>query len=188
MNHENVDHATVVGSADTVTAAGHVDMAGRIVVQQTRESKIVKLVWSIVALFAVVAVVLVLLVARSSVGLANSARTSSDRNIDDLRSQLEAQRVALEQTKATGDAKSVCYDLYTSAVTTGNAETLSAMAELFIKAFDVTSPDAEVRRREFTPYVDALRKATAAYRSAAVARDAYAAAGRPLPCPLTKSP
>lgn len=182
MNHENVDHATIVGSADTVTTAGHVDMAGRIVVQQTRESKIVKLVWSLVGLLAGVALVLVLSITYLGARTSANDRASLNRNVDDLRGQLEVQRKALEQAKATGDAQAVCYDSYTSDVTAGNAETLTAMAELWIKAFDqtATGPDA---RAAFAPFVDELRKATAAYRSAAAARDAYAAAGRPLPCP-----
>lgn len=155
--NEHVTHAQNVEKAETVVNAGHIETVDHVILTPPSKANRLRLLYIIVG-------ALIIAAASAFVGSAIS------------------RQIAASSAKA--QAATACYDLYSAQVGVANADVLATQGELFTKAFYQTSTDPDARRAELTPTVIALQKATVALRSAVAARDAYSAAGRPLPCPI----
>ena len=121
------------------------------------------MVWALTALCTAVAfLLLILYVAPTSKSNAETAH------------QL-AVATALEKRQAA------CYDLFTAEVTDGNANTVVGMATLVVQ---LATPAPQRDQAAIQATIRRIDQSSRLYLTSIAERTKWAAAGRPLPCPL----
>lgn len=178
---DHVDNADSVGTTETVANVQNLTVLPKI----THDQKLIKTLTVVAVILIVGALTIALSLCVYFIRSKSTSDSAKSKQITALTKQIADGQAATQTALSAQHEQDLCSTAYSRTITSTNQSAFSRLTDVLVVLGTPDIPGATPTRQEkYATALVALTDADRAYQAAVHARDAYVAAGQPLPCPV----